>query len=144
MNEGETAPQEGSPLVGSVIEFAWRVTQSAVAEFGEAVGEEHPIHSSDQAARAAGLAGAIVPGTFLVGLSGNAAARFFKSTGRSGLAYGYDRIRFTRPVSTSETLSVRYRIEHHDLATGTLRADVAIHDREGNVVMVATHLSKVF
>jgi acyl dehydratase len=131
-------------LEGKQVNFQWPISQCAIDQFGSAIGEEHPIHSDEAAARAAGFSGTIVPGTFLVALTGNAAARLFKAIGQSGLAYGYDRIRFLRPVSTTETLTVNYTIVSHDLGSGMLRASVEIKDRHDSLVFVGIHLSKIF
>jgi acyl dehydratase len=142
----DASPKEDPPvsLVGRKVAFEWALSQSAVDRFGLTVGEEHPIHSDERAARESGLPGTIAQGTFLVALSGNAAARFFKSTARGGLAYGYDRVRFTRPVATNEVVAVQYEIIEHDLSKSLLRAQVRIENSRGELVMTAVHLAKIY
>ena len=62
----------------------------------------------------------------------------------SGVSYGYDRIRFVKPVATGENVTVKYEIVEHDLAKERLRAEISITDGDGTLLSVGTHLSKGF
>ena len=135
---------QSESLAGTGVEFFWPISPSAVAEFAQLTGDDHPIHVDDAAAREAGLPGRIVQGSYLVAIMANAASRFFKNARRSGLSYGYDKLRFTSPVATNDTLHVKYEIGEHDPTTGRMRADVSITKSNGELAVVAVHLTKCF
>lgn len=135
---------DNNGLIGTTIELSWPVTQAMMDEFGRATGDNHPIHVDVDAARSMGFSGTIVPGTFMVGIMGNAATRFFLQTGRPGLSVGYDRTRFLKPVLVGQTLVVKYTIVAEDVASGKLSATVEVMDESGAAVAVATHISRIF
>jgi acyl dehydratase len=62
---------------------------------------------------------------------------------RPTVSYGYDRIRFIKPVFIGDTLTVDYRIAERDETKGELRAQVSVTNQHGDLVAVAVHILKL-
>jgi 3-hydroxybutyryl-CoA dehydratase len=56
------------------------------------------------------------------------------------VSYGYDRIRFVRPVFIGDTVTVTYVVAAVDDEKGEIRSDVTATNQDGDVVAVATHI----
>ncbi|WP_113700256.1 MaoC/PaaZ C-terminal domain-containing protein [Nonomuraea lactucae] len=79
-----------------------RVSQSMVDTYGEVTGEEHWLHNDPERARAESPFGGrtIVQGSFLVAHCARLPEELLVLLGKADyvLNYGYDRVRFIRPV----------------------------------------------
>ena len=58
------------------------------------------------------------------------------------VSYGYDRIRFVKPVFFGDTVTVEYRITERDEAQQKVFAQVTCTNQRDEVVAVATHILK--
>ena len=129
-------------IVGSSVVIERAFTQDELSQFGRLSCDDHPIHVDPDFARASGLPGTIVQGSLILGLMAGASTALFQKIGRPALSYGYDRLRFTKPASPGELLSVAYAVVEHDLASGKVVADVKV-TTGAKLVAVATHLAKL-
>ncbi len=129
-------------IVGSSVVIERAFNQDELRHFGQLSCDDHPIHVDPDFARASGLAGTIVQGSLILGLMAGASTALFRKIGRPALSYGYDRLRFTKPASPGELLSVDYAVVEHDEASGKVFADVKV-TASGNLVAVATHVAKL-
>jgi acyl dehydratase len=59
------------------------------------------------------------------------------------VSYGYDRIRFVKPVFIGDTLTVDYLVDRIDEHEGKTFASVSITNQHHDVVCVATHILKL-
>ena len=59
------------------------------------------------------------------------------------VSYGYDRVRFVKPVFIGDTITVTYKVTERDDAKGEIRADIAVTNQHGEVAAVATHILKL-
>jgi acyl dehydratase len=130
-------------LVGASTQFEKTLSPADVIHFAAFSGDDHPIHTDETLARAAGLDGRIVQGSLLVGLMAGASTKFFRDLDRPALSYGYDRIRFTGQVDLGQRLRVEYTVTRHDLDERKTWADVRVTDDKGRLVAVAQHVSKL-
>jgi acyl dehydratase len=136
-------PDASVDLTGRQTVFTKHVSEEDVTRFAALSGDDHPIHVDEMAAQASGLGSRIVQGSLLVGLMAGASTQFFRDIAMPALSYGYDRVRFTGIVPLGETLSVTYRIDAHDQASGKTIADITVSDTNGRTVAVARHVAKL-
>ena len=113
-----------------------------VATFGAITRDDHPIHVDEAFARSAGLDGCIVQGSLFLGLMAGASTKFFRDAGRPVLSYGYDRLRFVRPLPVGATAFVEYTITEADEAAGKTVADVTVRNARDELLAVARHICK--
>ncbi|MGH3354661.1 MAG: MaoC family dehydratase, partial [Nocardioidaceae bacterium] len=58
------------------------------------------------------------------------------------VSYGYDHVRFIRPVFMGDTLTVRYTVTSVEEDGDRTLADVKVHNQSGELISVATHILK--
>ena len=56
------------------------------------------------------------------------------------VSYGYDRIRFVKPVFIGDTITVYYVVAARDDSRSEIRSDVTARNQHDEVVAVATHI----
>ena len=108
------------------IDLAW------VRRYAAASGDDNPIHVDADAARAIGLAGPIVQGMLLMGLTDTALAGWLPGAQCDKLS-----TRFALPVAVGETLSIAARVARADTAEGRPRLTLRIFLRDGGDKVVA-------
>lgn len=127
-------------VVGACEVFAKTFGESDVTLFAAVSGDFHRNHVDHEYGVRMGYGGRVVHGALLVGLMSAASARLFERLGRPALSYGYDRIRFTRPVRLGDTLTTTYRVVSADAGRSQAQAEVEVVDQKGATVAVAMHL----
>lgn len=129
-------------LVGRSTRIETTLPAESVAAFGAITRDDHPIHVDEAFARSAGLDGCIVQGSLFLGLMAGASTQFFREAGRPVLSYGYDRLRFVRPLPVGGTAIVEYTVAEADEAAGKTTADVTVKSARGDLLAVAKHICK--
>ena len=129
-------------LVGRPTRIEAAPLVAEVAAFGAITRDDHPIHVDEAFARSAGLDGCIVQGSLFLGLMAGASTKFFRDAGRPVLSYGYDRLRFVRPLPVGATAFVEYTITEADEAAGKTVADVTVRNARDELLAVARHICK--
>jgi acyl dehydratase len=61
-------------------------------------------------------------------------------TTQSTVSYGYDRIRFVKPVFPGDTIEVTHKVDTVDASTGKFVAAVTARNQNGVVVAAARHV----
>ena len=86
----------------------------------------------------------IAHGVLVVGLMSTCSTRVLDhaTSPRPAVSYGYDRIRFVKPVRVGDTVTVTYEVVAADAARATTTATVTATNQHGEVVAVATHILK--
>ena len=59
------------------------------------------------------------------------------------MSYGYDRIRFPKPVFIGDTVTVTYEIAEHDPGAGKILSRATCTNQRQEVVAAATHILKI-
>jgi acyl dehydratase len=78
----------------------------------------------------------------LLGFMSAASTRVTERLHHAVVSYGYDRIRFIKPVFIGDTVTVDYRIVEKDQAQDKVFAQVTCTNQRGQVVAAATHILK--
>ena len=132
---------------GQQARFAKTVSESDVYLFAGLSGDLHPQHVDEEYAKTTRYGRRLAHGALLVAFMSAAFTRYWQTwlEGRAAppaISYGYDRIRFIRPVFMGDTVTVDYRIVEIDAATAKAFADVTCTNQRGEVVAAARHIIK--
>ncbi len=121
-------------------EYHRTISDADVVAFAAATGDDNRVHMDVTYATAMGMAGRVAHGILVQGLMSTACTRWADREGLRILSYGWDRVRFVRPVLVGDTISTAYALE--DLADKgrKRRARADAWNQRGELVGVGTHL----
>jgi 3-hydroxybutyryl-CoA dehydratase len=146
----DTAGGGGASLAGLVnqqVRFRKTVGESDVYQFAGITGDLHPNHVDEAYMRGTPYGRRIVHGALLIGFMSTTSTlmthRVEVPPSQAVVSYGYDRIRFIRPVHIGDTITVDYRIARADEAARKLFADVTITNERGELCCAGTHILKI-
>lgn len=131
--------------VGQAATYARAVAAADVAAFADLSGDDHPQHVDEAWARGTRYGGRIAHGALLVAYMSAASTRWVRRwldgrTTQPTVSYGYDRIRFVKPVFPGDTVEVVHAVESVDAAAGKFVAAVTVRNQDGAVVAAARHV----
>jgi 3-hydroxybutyryl-CoA dehydratase len=131
--------------IGTTVSFSRTIGESDVYLFGGLTGDLGPNHMDEEYSKKTAYGRRVVHGAYLVGLASTASTimgdRFEKGDYR-GASYGYDRVRFVRPVFIGDTITMRYTITSMDPTTLRTLADVVGTNQDGTVCFAAVHIAQ--
>ena len=128
--------------VGQVVTFAKTVGESDVYLFAGLTGDLYQNHTNEEYMKTTRYGRRIAHGALLVGYMSAASSKLTERCTHPVVSYGYDRIRFIRPVFFGDTVSVEYKITEKDEAQDKAFAQVTCTNQRGEVVAAATHILK--
>ena len=133
--------------VGQVSTFAHTVTEQDIATFATLSGDDHPQHTDDAYAKTTRFGQRIAHGALMVAYMSAAFTVYWRRwvhgrTDQPAISYGYDRIRFIKPVLRGDALTVEHRIAEIDASQDKAFAQVTITNQRGETVAAATHVIK--
>lgn len=127
-------------LIGTSVTVEKTITDRDLLSFAEVSGDSHPNHTDEEYAKNIGFGGRVAQGALLVGLIAGASTRYLIGIGHPAVSYGYDRVRFLKPVPIGDHLTIEYRITQVDLAKQNASADARIVNQRGELVAVGTNI----
>ena len=138
------AVDEGLIPVGTRVEFAKTIGESDISLFAGITGDFSPNHVKAEYMKTTPYGAIIAHGVLIIGLMSTCSTRVLNlaQTDRPAVSYGYDRIRFVKPVFVGDTVTVTYDITGEDRADSRTTATVTARNQHGDVVAVATHMLK--
>ena len=144
MSEGGTrrAALDGLP-VGRTVTVRKTVGETDVYLFAGISGDFSPNHVDEEYMRTTRYGRRIAHGALMVAYMSQASTKIISGLPGTVVSYGYDRIRFPRPVFIGDTVTVTYEIVERDLAAARTLARVTCTNQRGEVVAAATHILKV-
>lgn len=130
--------------VGTRVEFAKTIGESDIYLFAGITGDFSPNHVNAEYMKGTPYGGIIAHGALIVGLMSTCSTRVLDRAvcSRPAVSYGYDRVRFVRPVRVGDTITVVYEILSENLDEAKTTASVTATNQSGEVVAVATHILK--
>jgi 3-hydroxybutyryl-CoA dehydratase len=128
--------------IGQVATFAKTVAESDVYLFAGLTGDLYQNHTNEEYMKSTRYGRRIAHGALLVGFMSAASTRITERCTHPVVSYGYDRIRFVRPVYFGDTVTVAYRVTDKDEAQQKVFAEITCTNQRGEVVAVATHILK--
>jgi len=137
-----TASGMDEVTVGQIATFAKTVGESDVYLFAGLTGDLYQNHTNEEYMKTTRYGHRIAHGALLVGYMSAASTRVTERCSHPVVSYGYDRIRFVKPVFFGDTVTVEYRITERDEAQQKVFAQVTCTNQRDEVVAVATHILK--
>lgn len=130
--------------VGTRVSFAKTVSESDIYLFAGITGDLSPNHVNAEYMKTTPYGSIIAHGALIVGLMSTSSTKVLDHalTSRPAVSYGYDRIRFIKPVRVGDTITVTYEITSQDLAASKTVGTVTATNQHEDVVAVATHILK--
>jgi acyl dehydratase len=128
--------------VGQIVTFAKTVGESDVYLFAGLTGDLYQNHTNEEYMKSTRYGRRIAHGALLVGYMSAASTKVTERCTHPVVSYGYDRIRFVKPVFFGDTVTVAYRITERDEAQQKVYAQVTCTNQRDEVVAVATHILK--
>src|SRR5215216_2989472 len=144
MSDTLPAPDDSPIPIGTRVEFAKTIGESDIYLFAGITGDFSPNHVNAEYMKLTPFGTIIAHGVLVIGLMSTCATKVLEQalTSRPAVSYGYDRIRFVKPVRVGDTISVTYEVVSQDPATARTYAEVTARNQHGDVVAVATHILK--
>ena len=135
---------DGLIPIGTRVEFAKTIGESDIYLFAGITGDFSPNHVNAEYMKTTPFGGIIAHGVLVVGLMSTCSSKVleYATSPRPAVSYGYDRIRFVKPVRVGDTVTVSYEIVAANAPDATTTAAVSATNQHGEVVAVATHILK--
>ena len=119
------------------------VSESDVYLFAGASGDQSPNHIDRRYARSLGLEDRVAHGVLLLGYTTTAASEVIRRLGSPALSYGYERLRFTKPVPIGRTITASCTPRSYEPDRALLRCEVRVIDEFDDTCLVGEHLLKL-
>lgn len=116
-------------LVGAELgPSTWRtITQDDIDVYADLTGDDNPIHVDEAAAAASPFGGRIAHGMLTLSMVVRHLREIYRVSDASmGIVYGFNRIRFPRPVPSGEQIRVSGRIAAVEEIPGGLQVTLAL------------------
>lgn len=132
---------QSSLPVGFNVSFTKTVGESDIYLFAGISGDLGPNHCDEEYMKKTRYGHRIAHGVLIIGFMSTCSTKVIEAAGNPPtVSYGYDKIRFVKPVFINDTVSVTYTVASHDESRGEVRSDVVAKNQHGEVVAVATHI----
>jgi 3-hydroxybutyryl-CoA dehydratase len=134
-----TQPQPVRELAGAV-QFSKTISEFDVYSFAGVTGDFYPVHVNAVYAATQSVGERIAHGAYLVGLMSATAAQWMLKNGIDGLSYGYDGVRFIRPMRIGDTITVSHAKVAESADGRKVTCRVEGRNQNDDVVGVAQHI----
>jgi 3-hydroxybutyryl-CoA dehydratase len=134
-----TQPRPVRELAGAV-QFGKTVSESDVYSFAGITGDFYPVHVNAVYAATQPVGERVAHGALLVGLMSATGAQWMLKNGIDGLSYGYDGVRFVRPVRFGDTITVAQAETSRSEDGGKITCRVEARNQHDEVVGAAQHI----
>jgi acyl dehydratase len=136
-------PDYGADLIGRSVSFGKTVGETDVYLFAGISGDFSPNHVDEEYMKAGRYGRRIAHGVLMLAYMSTCSTKFVESIGNHPhVSYGYDRVRFVKPVFIGDTIRVQYTVAERVPERRMLRSEVRVLNQDGDVVAVATHILK--
>ncbi|TQM13370.1 MULTISPECIES: MaoC family dehydratase [Pseudonocardia] len=131
------------PTVGMETTFSKTVGEADVYGFAGISGDLSPNHVDEQYMSGTRYGKRIAHGVLSIAFMSTCSSKLIESLGNPPtVSYGYDRVRFIKPVFIGDTLTVRYTVADVDEQEQRCTSDVKVFNQDGELVSAATHILK--
>jgi 3-hydroxybutyryl-CoA dehydratase len=139
-----TSTAAGLAPLGTTVTFARTVTESDVYLFAGITGDIGPNHTNAQYMAGTRYGQRVAHGALTLGLMSTCSTRLIQMLGDTPTVnYGYDKVRFIRPVFFGDTVTVTYTVEETDEQKHQMRANVTAVNQHGDLVAAAINVLRV-
>lgn len=132
--------------IGDTCTYTKTISESDVYLFAGITGDFSQMHMNEAFMNTTPYKTRIVHGVLTFAL-GSTASTLIQTQAKSpipSVSYGYDRIRFIKPVYFGDTVTAKYTITEIDNENLKSVAKIEITNQHGQVVVAANHILKFF
>ena len=131
------------PRVGMEVSFSKTVGEYDVYGFSGISGDFSPNHVDHEYMSKTRYGQRIAHGVLTMALMSTCSSKLIESLGNPPtVSYGYDRVRFIKPVFINDTLTVHYRVAEVEEDGRKCSSAITVTNQRGETVSVATHILK--
>lgn len=123
-----------------VAQFSKTIGECDVYAFAGISGDYYPVHIDAEYAAKQPVGERVAHGILLMGLMSTAAGQWMLRESIDGLSYGYDGVRFLKPVRFGDTITVSYARERDSEDGSRTYSRVEAHNQLDELVGVAQHI----
>ena len=129
---------------GDTVSFSKTISESDVYMFAGLTGDFYRMHVDKVFAKSTPLGGRIAHGVLILGLASTVATLIQTKYdyGIPAVLYGYDRLRFVRPVFIGDTVTACQTVREVDQETKKMISRVEITNQRGEIVLAAECIQK--
>lgn len=120
--------------------FTKTVGEFDIYSFAGITGDFSPNHVNAEFMAETPYGERIAHGVLILGFASTVASQYIRETGVAAVSYGYDRVRFIRPVRIGDTVTLRYLVSAVDHERGRTTASVTATNQHGEIVLAAEHI----
>jgi 3-hydroxybutyryl-CoA dehydratase len=120
--------------------FAKTISESDVYMFAGLTGDFYPVHIDAEYAATQPVGERIAHGSFVVGLMSATGGKWMQKESIDGLSYGYDNVRFVRPVRIGDTLTIAQAKATESDDGSRITCRVEARNQRDEVVCTARHI----
>ena len=133
--------------VGDHVRFSKTIAESDVYLFAGITGDLAPVHTNQQYMQGSSYGQRIVHGVLIMGFMSTTSSMIVAQVARPSdtevpVSLGYDHVRFLGAAFMGDTVTVDYRITAVDPSRSRTTAAVEVHNQNGDLLAVATHILK--
>ena len=122
------------------VEYHRTLSAAEFLAFAAATGDDNRGHMDHTYAEGMGMPERVAHGILVQGLMSTACTRWAERQQLRILSYGWDRVRFIRPVLLGDTISAAYALEDPNDTGRKRRAKADAWNQRGELVAVGTHV----
>lgn len=132
------------PNVGDTVSFSKTITETDVYLFAGITGDFFELHMNKVYAEAAPMGRQIAHGVIAMGLASTVATNIQKKYGYwiPAVLYGYDKVRFIKPIYFGDTLTAHQTVAEFDSETNKMVSKVEVFNQRNEIVLAAQCLQK--
>lgn len=129
------------PEVGMEVNFSKTVGEYDVYGFSGISGDFSPNHVDHEYMSQTPYGERIAQGVLSIAYMSTCSSKLIESLGNPPtVSYGYDRVRFIKPVMINDTLTITYRVVQVSEDGRTWHSEVTAVNQRGETVTAATHI----
>jgi 3-hydroxybutyryl-CoA dehydratase len=128
--------------VGDTVSFSKTVGESDVYLFAGITGDFSPNHVNQEVMSKTPYRERIAHGVLSLGFASTTSTMMIERTEMTAVSYGYDRVRFIRPVLVGDTITATYTIAEIDEEALKTYADIEVVNQRGQLCTAARHILK--
>jgi 3-hydroxybutyryl-CoA dehydratase len=128
--------------VGDSVSFSKTVGESDVYLFAGITGDFSPNHVNEEIMSKTPFKHRVAHGVLSLGFASTTSTMMIERTKMIAVSYGYDRVRYIKPVLVGDTITATYVIAEVDEEALKTYADIEIVNQRGELCTVARHILK--
>lgn len=130
--------------VGEQVSYSKTIGETDIYLFAGITGDFSPNHVNDQYMQQTQYGKRIAHGVLSIGFASTTSTLMAVKVDMPSVSYGYDRIRFIKPIFINDTITVTYTIHEVDQENLMTKADIKVYNQHGEICTVAQHILKFF